>query len=159
MQKTSFNPDEIGSLKEILLIMKDQAQIPYEIVWTGSDNSKIALHLIESSLAIKSDYVLNKVIGNYSYSGTPSSLVLDLQKRGFNIGTVVEGRVPNLPEDYQTKIKIDAKNLTIREILYMGLIDVEYASPVFSAVTDESKMYTCVSFDKAKIEYNPSLIF
>ncbi len=100
------------------LVRELQKKIPgATVILDRKNKDHPVIHLIESPLAKKRDYVLDRKI-DVTYSGIVGDLAGDLEKRIPGIEAPRSGTGPTEAfNDHVTKVKIDAKQEPIRDIL------------------------------------------
>lgn len=80
-------------------------------------NPKI-IHIIEGDLAQQREYVLDRKIPSLNFAGTVFHLVEAIAKQGFNVSAKSGMTYSDAAmADFKTEVKIEAKNLTVRNAL------------------------------------------
>ena len=74
------------------------------------------IHLIEEPLLKIQDYVMDKKV-DITYNGLIDKLAVELGKQVEGIGPRRGALIGDVPGDFRTQVKVDAKNQTVREVL------------------------------------------
>lgn len=140
-QPSAFDRDDLTldpNIKTVESLVKKLRSEMKGVAVVQNTKNPAVIHLIDERLFNAEGYVMDKKV-DITYSGLIDGLADEVGKHAPGIGSPTGALIGEVPGDFRTKVKVDAKDQTVREVVTGCVPLKDYSRMLWEAKTWKNK--------------------